>query len=101
MSTGFSAAWLPAASLGRQALAENREQLRKGYVECFGKPPDVDQRGIALAAFDTAHVCPVEPGPVRQLLLRELQAVPEFAHPLAKGQPEVVHGQDRGTKGSP
>ena len=101
MTAGFSAARLAAGSLARQPLAEDREQVRKGDVKGFGQPPDVDQRGIALAAFDTAHVGPVEPGPVRQLLLRELQAVPEFAHPLAKGQPEVVHGQDRGTKGSP
>ena len=96
MSAGLPLAGDSTNGLCGQAHAEDREQVRERHVEGFGETPDVDQRGIALAAFDTSDIGPVQSGPVRQFLLRELQVVAEFAHPSAKCHPEVVHGQDRG-----
>jgi hypothetical protein len=42
----------------------------------MGKPYEIEHADISLAAFNTANICGVQPGPTCQFHLRETQEFP-------------------------
>jgi len=42
------------------------------------------QAHVALATLDTAHICPMQPGLLRERLLAEVQREPQFSDPVAE-----------------
>jgi hypothetical protein len=80
----------PGHEVDRLALRpdiEEREEFGQGHAQSRCDPPDVDERRVALAPLDSADVCVVEAGPVRELLLGEAARLPQPADPLPEQRP--------------
>ena len=50
---------------------DGSHECSKVEVETAGDPVDVDERDVALTALHVAHVRPVDPGQLREPLLRD------------------------------
>lgn len=64
---------------------EPGHELARRCVEGASKPDDDGERGVADAALDLGHVREADTGPLREVCLRELLALPQFAHPGPEG----------------
>ena len=64
---------------------EPGHELARRCVEGASKPDDDGERGVTDSALDLGHVREADPGPLRDVGLRELLALPQFAHPRAEG----------------
>ncbi len=70
--------------------SRRRKELRERHSEgtrqsSYRRNPDV-----TFPAFDTAHVIPMQPGPGCQLLLRDVELLPQFTHPASNGQRKIA-----------
>lgn len=70
-------------ALSRSITAERLEEVREGYPEGIGELAEGGDADVSLPTFDAADIVPVQIGPLRQLLLRNLPLQAQLSNPLS------------------
>jgi hypothetical protein len=79
----------PTRSRKRSQSRRGRDEVCQRDTECSGKLVDRGNPCIAFAALDAANVIPVQIGPLREFLLRDLELLSQFAHSAPDGHRQI------------